>query len=52
MDPDNQNNYYLVFQLNGTLYAATIWILSQIWYNSVMIECTHFLVKSVMPIFV
>ena len=40
----------LVFQLNGPLYAATIWIPSQCWSNYVITKCTPLLKKYVIPI--
>ena len=40
----------IFFQLNGTIYYASIWITTQSWYNSIMAECMPFLGKYVIMI--
>ena len=43
MDTANKIIYLSFFQLSGPLYSASIWMSTQIWYNSVMIECSRLL---------
>ena len=41
---------YLVFEINGPLYYASVWIPTQIWSSFVMTEFTPFLEKYVISI--
>ena len=41
-----KNYIEFIFQINGTLYADTIWMPTQSWYKSVMTECTPFIINA------